>query len=45
VDLELEKPITYTLPEDLAEHPDQPQSSCFWGSALLRTYFEESFAA
>jgi hypothetical protein len=43
VDLELEKLITYTLPEDLTEHSDQPQSSCFWKSALLRTYVEETF--
>ncbi len=43
VDLELKSLTTYTLPEDLTEYPDQPQSSCFGGNALLRIKFEEPF--
>lgn len=43
VDLELEKLTTYTLPEDMTEYPDQPQSSCFGGNALLWINFEEPF--
>jgi hypothetical protein len=43
VDLELEMLTTYTLPEDLTEYPDQPQSSCYGGNALLRINFEEPF--
>jgi hypothetical protein len=43
VDLELEKLTTYTLPEDLTEYPDQPQSSCYGGNALLRINFQEPF--
>ncbi len=43
VDLELAKLTTYTLPEDLTEYPDQPQSSCYGGNALLRINFDEPF--
>lgn len=43
VDLELEELTTYTLPEELTEYPDQPQSSCYGGNALLRIDFDSPF--
>ena len=43
VDLEVAELTTYTLPEDMTEYPDQPQSSCFGGNPLLRIGFDKPF--
>ncbi|WP_020568113.1 hypothetical protein [Neolewinella persica] len=43
VDLELETLATFTLPEDLTEYPDQPQSSCFASNPITGINFSETF--
>lgn len=44
VDLELESLTTFTLPEDLTEYPDQPQTSCFASNAITRINFANPFS-
>jgi hypothetical protein len=44
VDLELETLTTFTLPEDLTEYPDQPQTSCFASNPITGINFAEPFS-
>lgn len=43
VDLEMEHLTVFTLPEDLTEYPDQPQTSCFAGNPVTAINFKEPF--
>ncbi|MFK8163742.1 MAG: hypothetical protein AB8H12_14950 [Lewinella sp.] len=42
VDLELENLTTFTLPENLTEYPDQPQTSCFAANPITRINFSQT---